>query len=102
MRDQASEPKTTTRREIAAVVYKHSGGSRSEAADILDAVLETISKTLATGEAVKLHGFGLLNVISKKQRIGRNPATGKEAIIAARRVVSFRPSPLLTARINAE
>jgi integration host factor subunit alpha len=64
-------------------------------------VLREITDCLERGEAVKLSGFGAFVVRSKGQRIGRNPKTGKTAVIAPRRVVAFKPSDILKQRINA-
>ena len=76
--------------------------SRAEASKILDAFLDEICAMLARGEPVKLHSFGSFNVRSKHERIGRNPGTGVEAPITPRRVVTFKPSPVLVARVNGK
>ena len=62
--------------------------------------LEEISDSLDRNEAVKLRAFGAFNVRSKRERVGRNPKTGVEAPIRPRRVVTFKPSPVLVARLN--
>ena len=64
-------------------------------------ILNKISKTLASGESVKLSSFGSFSVRSKSERIGRNPKTGEEVPILPRRVVVFRPSQVLKDRIKA-
>jgi integration host factor subunit alpha len=76
--------------------------SRAEASKILDAFLEEICETLARGEPVKLRSFGSFNLRSKRGRVGRNPRTGMEAPITPRRVVTFKASPVLVARVNGE
>ncbi len=62
--------------------------------------LEEISNTLVRGESVKLRSFGLFCVRDKRERVGRNPRTGVEAPIKPRRVLTFKPSPVLCAAIN--
>ncbi len=62
--------------------------------------LEEISEALVRGESVKLRSFGLFSVRAKRERIGRNPRTGVEAPISSRRVLTFKPSPVLSAAIN--
>jgi integration host factor subunit alpha len=57
---------------------------------------------LVRGEAIKLRAFGTFKVRTKRQRIGRNPKTGVEAPITARRVMTFKASPVLIARVNGE
>jgi integration host factor subunit alpha len=64
--------------------------------------LDEISAALVRGETVKLRSFGLFSVRSKRERIGRNPRTGIEVPIKPRRVLTFRPSPVLVAAINGE
>jgi integration host factor subunit alpha len=74
--------------------------SRAEAKDIFEMALEEISDALVRGEPVKLRSFGLFLVRSKRERIGRNPRTGVEVPIKPRRVLTFKPSPVLCASIN--
>lgn len=62
--------------------------------------LEEISSALVRGEPVKLRSFGLFLVRAKRERIGRNPRTGVEVPIKPRRVLTFKPSPVLCASVN--
>lgn len=62
--------------------------------------LDEIADALARGEAVKLRSFGSFTVRSKRERIGRNPRTGVEVPIKPRRVLTFKASPVLAARVN--
>ena len=78
------------------------GLSRAQARDIFEMTLEEISAALVRGETVKLRSFGLFSVRAKRERIGRNPRTGIEVPIKPRRVLTFRPSPVLVAIINGE
>ncbi len=95
--------RTLTRADLLQVVYVTGPGlSRVEAKDIVEAVLDTLCGTLENGESVKLRGFGTFNVRSKRPRVGRNPKTGHEYPITARRVLTFKPSPRLIAAVNGE
>ncbi|MCR0980432.1 integration host factor subunit alpha [Roseomonas populi] len=93
---------TITRAQLAEAIYMQVGLSRNESAALLEDVLNRISATLQAGEAVKLSAFGTFSVRQKAQRIGRNPKTGVEVPITPRRVLSFRASQVLKARINGE
>ena len=95
--------RTLTRADLLQVVYVTGPGlSRVEAKDIVECVLDTLCNTLEQGESVKLRGFGTFNVRSKRPRVGRNPKTGHEYPITARRVLTFKPSPRLIAAVNGE
>ena len=76
--------------------------SRAEARKILDTTFEEISQALERGEQVKLRSFGTFNVRHKRGRVGRNPKTGVEAEICPRKVLTFKPSPVLIAHLNGE
>lgn len=94
--------RTVTRADLCEVVYQKIGLSRTESAALVESVLSEISNTLAQGETVKLSSFGSFIIRDKGQRIGRNPKTGIEVPIEPRRVMIFRPSNVLRARINGE
>jgi integration host factor subunit alpha len=72
-----------------------------EAAKLLDHTLEILKHILQAGESISLPGFGKFTVRSKRARPGRNPKTGKAIEISARRVVTFHPSDIFKAHINA-
>lgn len=91
---------TVTRSHLAEMIYAQVGLSRNESADLLEHVLQRIAETLESGESVKISGFGTFSVRQKGRRIGRNPKTGEEVPILPRRVLVFRPSHVLKARIN--
>jgi len=92
---------TTTKAQLTDVLYEKLGGlSKKEAADIVDAALEIMKKTLENGEKVKLSGFGNFSVRFKNSRVGRNPATKKPMTITKRHVVTFKPSPRLKELVN--
>lgn len=91
---------TVTRAYLSEVVYQEVGLSRNESAELLESVLDEITKALADGEVVKLSSFGSFSIRQKGQRIGRNPKTGEEVPILPRRVLVFRPSQVLKNKIN--
>jgi integration host factor subunit alpha len=95
-------PQTLTRVDLAEAVYRQIGLSRKESAALVQMVLTELSDTLATGETVKLSSFGSFHIRSKAERIGRNPKTGVEVPITQRRVMVFKPSNVLKARINGQ
>ena len=88
-----------TKAELAAAVYSRANVSRAEAFGLVDMMLDELSAALSRSENVKLSSFGAFSVRSKKERIGRNPKTGAEAVIAARRVVTFKASRTLRDRL---
>jgi integration host factor subunit alpha len=97
----ASESKTTTRVELLDAVYTACPSlSRAQARDVFEITLEEIVNALLREDPVRLRAFGAFQVRSKRERIGRNPRTGVEAKINARRVLTFKPSPTLIARVN--
>jgi integration host factor subunit alpha len=85
---------------IDAVVEKVGGFSKKEAADAVESVFETVKNTLEKGEKIKVSGFGNFVVRDKLARTGRNPQTGQDLVIGARRVLTFRPSPVLKKTLN--
>jgi integration host factor subunit alpha len=90
---------TVTRAEVTDAIVREVGVTRQESSDLLDRTLELIGSALEHEQEVKLARFGNFVVRSKSAREGRNPKTGEEAPIAARRVVTFRPSPMLKALV---
>ena len=91
---------TVTRAQLAETIYSQVGLSRNDSAELLEAILERVSRALEAGESVKISGFGTFSVRQKGRRIGRNPKTGVEVPILPRRVLVFRPSQVLKARVN--
>jgi integration host factor subunit alpha len=91
---------TITRAQLSEAIYQEVGLSRNESADLLEMVLGEITQALLRGETVKISSFGSFSVRQKGQRIGRNPKTGEEVPILPRKVLVFRPSQLLKARIR--
>ena len=98
-----SPGKTTTRVELLDAVYAACPSlSRAQARDVFEMTLEEIVAALLREDAVKLRSFGAFHIRSKRERLGRNPRTGVEAKIEARRVLTFKPSPTLIVRVNGE
>ena len=91
---------TVTRADLCEVVYQKVGLSRTESAQLVERVLQEITDCLERGETVKLSSFGSFVVRAKGERVGRNPKTGTEVPISPRRVMVFKPSNILKARIN--
>ena len=90
-----------TKAEIVDSVYERVGGfSKKEAAEVVEAVFDTMKEVLADGEKIKISGFGNFIVRRKKERVGRNPQTGKPIPISARRVLTFKPSQVLKVALN--
>jgi integration host factor subunit alpha len=81
--------------DLCDAVYKKVGLSRAESAALVELVLREIIACLERGETVKLSSFGSFEVRDKGPRIGRNPKTGKQFPITPRRVIRFKPSPIL-------
>ncbi|MEM1022335.1 MAG: integration host factor subunit alpha [Myxococcota bacterium] len=90
-----------TKADFVEAVYTKIGGlSRRDAAEIVDLLFESMKETLAAGDSVKISGFGNFVVREKKPRVGRNPQTGQDIEISARRVLSFKPSQVLKDQLN--
>ncbi len=91
-----------TKADIIEAVYEKLGGfSKKESAEIVELVFETIKDTLGKGEKIKISGFGNFVVRNKRERVGRNPQTGEEIKISARRVLTFKPSQVLKNALNS-
>ena len=97
---QRTPQRTVTRVDLAEAVYRCVGLSRKESAILVQSVLDELADALIAGESVKLSSFGRFLVRAKSERIGRNPKTGIEVPITQRRVMVFKPSNVLKARIN--
>lgn len=91
-----------TKADIVERVYQKLGFSKKEASELVELVFNSLKNTLQEGEKVKISGFGNFIVRDKKERVGRNPQTGDQIKISARRVLTFRPSQVLKAILNGE
>lgn len=90
-----------TKADIVEALYQKVGFSKKEAADLVELVFDQIKNTLSAGQKIKISGFGNFVVREKRSRVGRNPQTGEQIEISARRVLTFRPSQVLRATVNA-
>jgi integration host factor subunit alpha len=86
---------------MAESLFNELGLNKREARELVDSFFEDLRQALAVGEQVKLSGFGNFDLRDKNKRPGRNPKTGEEIPITARRVVTFRPGQKLKARVEA-
>jgi len=90
-----------TKAQMAEALFDELGLNKREARELVDLFFEELRASLSSGEAVKLSGFGNFDLRDKSQRPGRNPKTGEEIPITARRVVTFRPGQKLKSRVEA-
>jgi integration host factor subunit alpha len=90
-----------TKADIAEKLFEELGLNKREAKEIVEVFFEEIRASLEQNQNVKLSGFGNFDLRDKSQRPGRNPKTGEEIPITARRVVTFRPGQKLKARVEA-
>ena len=90
-----------TKADMAEALFEELGLNKREAKELVDLFFEEVRLALAAGQQVKLSGFGNFDLRDKNQRPGRNPKTGEEIPITARRVVTFRPGQKLKARVEA-
>ena len=86
---------------MAESLFNEMGLNKKEARELVDLFFEELVATLTAGEQVRLSGFGNFDLRDKNERPGRNPKTGKEIPITARRVVTFRPGQKLKDRVEA-
>jgi len=91
---------TLTKAELADLLHEKVGFSKPEAKDMVESFFEEVRLALENGEGVKLAGFGKFELRDKPQRPGRNPKTGEEVPVAARRVVTFHASQQLKALVE--
>jgi len=91
---------TLTRADLCEAVHDEVGLSRQDCATLVERTLELMIQALEAGEQVKLSGFGVFQVRAKRARMGRNPKTGEPAAIEPRRVIGFRASQVMKARVD--
>ena len=90
-----------TKAEMAERLFEEVGLNKREAKEFVDAFFDVLRDSLQRGQGIKLSGFGNFDLRQKNQRPGRNPKTGEEIPISARRVVTFRPGQKLKVRVEA-
>lgn len=91
---------TVTRADLTEALHEEVGLTRQDCAALVERTLDLVAEAMSRGETVKLSGFGVFQVRSKRQRMGRNPKTGAPATIDPRRVIGFRASQVIKARID--
>jgi integration host factor subunit alpha len=91
-----------TKADIIEKIYDKVGFSKKDSAELVELVFDIMKTTLENGEKIKIAGFGNFVVKEKSDRRGRNPQTGEEITISARRILTFKPSQVLKASINEE
>jgi integration host factor subunit alpha len=89
-----------TKADIVEKIYEKVGFSKKESAELVELVFDIVKRTLEQGDKIKIAGFGNFVVKEKADRRGRNPQTGEEITISARRILTFKPSQVLKASIN--
>ncbi len=89
-----------TKADIVEKIYEKVGFSKKESAELVETVFDLIKSTLEEGDKIKIAGFGNFVVKEKADRRGRNPQTGEEITISARKILTFKPSQVLKAAIN--
>lgn len=90
-----------TKADMAERLFEEVGLNKREAKELVESFFEEIRQALEAGTPVKLSGFGNFDLRDKGERPGRNPKTGEQIPISARRVVTFRPGQKLKARVEA-
>jgi DNA-binding protein HU-beta len=99
-RTNRGRPGTATKASIAASVAERTGVNRTLAAEATDQVLNAIAEALLAGRRVELRGFGVFGTTVRAARPARDPRTGREVVIPARRVVRFKAGKLLVDVLN--
>jgi len=93
---------TMTKADLVKIICEKMGFALKESTEIVEQVFEIIQETLERGEKIKISGFGNFVVREKRPRKGRNPQTDGELVISGRKVVTFKPSPVLRKVLNQE
>lgn len=91
---------TLTKADLADLLFEQVGLNKREAKDMVEAFFEELRSALEQGDSVKLSGFGNFELRKKSERPGRNPKTGEEIPISARRVVTFHASQKLKSKVE--
>ncbi len=89
-----------TKADIVEKVYTKTGSQKKDSTELVETLFEIMKGALEKGEPLKISGFGVFEVKQKKDRRGRNPQTGEDITITARKVLSFKPSSVLKSTLN--
>ena len=90
-----------TKNNLVTVLNEQAGLSRKDSASAVESIFDIMKAELKSGNDVKISGLGKWSVKAKKERNGRNPQTGKSMAISARKVVTFKTSPVLKKQVNS-
>lgn len=93
---------TLTKADLKEAIHEQHGLSRKQSTAIVEGLLDIIKGTMENGEDVMISGFGKFCVKEKKERMGRNPASGEDLMLEPRKVVVFRCSPVLRDKVNGD
>lgn len=91
---------TITKANLVDKIYNNSGISKATSIQTMETIMEILKRTLESGEDILISGFGKFEVKDKTERRGRNPQTGSDLTIDARRVVTFKSSGKLRDKLN--
>ena len=91
-----------TKADLIEAIYERVGFSKKDSSKVVEMMFDIMKETLEKGEKIKISGFGNFLVRQKRSRVGRNPQTGDEIEITARRVLTFKPSHVLRSAMNTE
>ncbi|MBI4208761.1 MAG: integration host factor subunit alpha [Deltaproteobacteria bacterium] len=91
-----------TKIDIIDRIHEKTGLSKKESSDVVELIFGTIKVALEAGAKIKISGFGNFVIRNKRPRIGRNPQTGQEIEISARKVLTFKPSQVLKKAVNSQ
>ena len=101
--DKRKGPRGLTKADLTDAVYERHGGlTKNEAADIVDAIFQTVKTTLGDGRPVKIKNFGTFEVMRRKGRMGVNPASGEKMFIPPRKGLAFRPAERLKEVVDTD
>ena len=92
--------KNFTRKDLSNKIYQNLGFSKNLSSTVIDDFFEYVTSELIKSNKIKISSFGTFKIISKKERMGRNPKTKHEAKISARKVIKFKPSMLFKNKLN--
>ncbi len=92
---------TLTKAQLVEIIAEQNGFAKNKSVQIVEDLLEIIKRTLENGEDVLISGFGKFCVKNKRQRRGRNPSTGSDLMLSARKVVTFKCSGKLREKVNS-
>ena len=93
---------TLTKADLKEIIHERHNLSRKKSTEVVEGLLDILKSTMENGEDVMISGFGKFCVKEKNERLGRNPATGEDLMLEARRVIVFRCSPVLRDKINGK